>query len=212
MISSHNTFRSGIRKLTTAFSTWADPVRLPPAGGTSALGVPKEQATNMHEGKLKKRGKCFNPEGFVGECGEINLKMNIYMHPPPDTDTCTEYSTLKEMLADRSQGAGSQMLGYPNNFQRHLNGGLVRYLLAWLSFASQCGRRILATVNNTNVWLFTHLTFVELHLTAGEGADQHVDASCYEAVISHAVVYAVDSMRRVWTAKRRGSNHVPKIL
>lgn len=134
-----------------------------------------------------------------------NKPEDEHLHAPPpdtDTDTCTEYRTLKEMLADWSQG-GSQMLGYPNNFQWHLNGGLVSYLLVWLSFASQCGHKILVTVNNTNVWLFTHLTFVELHLTAGEGTDQHVDASCYEAVISHAVVYAVDSMRRVWTGRKR---------
>lgn len=120
-------------------------VRLPPAGGTSALGMPKEQATNGREG-TKKTGKYFNS------------------------------------------------------------------LLSPLNFVSECGHMILVTVNNTIVWLFTHFTLVQPHLAAGEGADQQVDAGCYEAVVSHAVVHAVDSMRRVWAVKRTSSDHVPKIV
>lgn len=68
---------------------------------------------------------------------------------------------------------------------------------------------VLVTVNNTNVWLFTHLTFVEPYLTVGEGTDQHVNAGCNEAVISHAVVHCVDSVRSVWTEKWKNSKHVP---
>lgn len=44
---------SEIREMTTAFGTWADPVDLLPAGGTSALGTPKEGTTNMGVRKLK---------------------------------------------------------------------------------------------------------------------------------------------------------------
>lgn len=174
--------------------TGPDPVRLPPAGGATAPGMPKKRVTNTGM-RGNKTAKWF--EGFDLH-GEIKSR-------PQHTHRCTE-CRIPNCLMNSHRVLVFKCLNIHitsnDIWMRPLRFGLTE-LCQWM------WALVLVTVNNTNVWLFTHLTFVEPYLTVGEGTDQHVNAGCNEAVISHAVVHCVDSVRSVWTEKWKNSKHVP---